>query len=66
VFIHNYEKSGTPVSVEVFNNVGQLVFSNKYTNVQNITVDMSSKPVGVYSFVIKTENNTVTKMIMVN
>lgn len=50
-------------TIEVFNNLGQTVYSKKVTS-KNTTIDLTSFPKGLYLVQLKTNNKVVTKKMI--
>ena len=53
-------------TVEVYNVVGKLVYSNKPFNTQLITIDINNQPNGVYFINVKTGKTVTTKKIILS
>jgi len=55
------------MTIEIVNIIGEKVISNSYTNVKNQTIefDLNTVASGVYFVVIKSENEMITKKIVV-
>ena len=63
--IMNYGERGL-FTVSVFNPVGQLVYSEKYNEFSQASVDLRNQPSGIYSVRIESEKESVTKSIIIS
>jgi len=56
------------VSIHIFNSIGQLISSNAAENVSSnlFTIDLSSKPGGIYFIEISNGNERVTKKVVIS
>ncbi len=59
-------KNGTISTIEIYDIRGQLIFKNSYGLENNIQIDISDKPNGIYFIKIISSNNTDVKKIIKN
>ncbi|MCX6290805.1 MAG: T9SS type A sorting domain-containing protein [Bacteroidetes bacterium] len=64
--ITNGNKMEKEFVVNVYNSVGQNVFSKKYTDLISEQIDLTEQPNGIYSVQLKSEKNTINKSIVIS
>jgi hypothetical protein len=52
--------------LSVYNILGEKVYSQDNTQLNNTTIDLSNQPNGIYSINIKTEQETISKKLIIN
>jgi hypothetical protein len=65
VFIHNSGQKEN-MTVTVFNNVGQIVYSDKFTQMSTAVVDLTAQAGGVYTVQVKSDKDVTTKSIVIS
>jgi len=56
--------SKADMTIEVINNVGQIVYTNKFNQMSNAVVDLSNQPSGVYTVKVKSDKEITTKSVV--
>jgi hypothetical protein len=68
VFVSFENQFGNAINIEVVDQLGRLVYTNSATQMigyNTIGLDLSSVSDGMYSVLLHSENNTITKRIIV-
>jgi hypothetical protein len=65
LYIHNNGQKEN-MTVSVFNNVGQLVYTAAFTQMANAVVDLTSQSAGVYTVQIKSDKDVATKSVVIS
>jgi hypothetical protein len=58
--------SKADMSIDVINNVGQVVYTNKFSQMSNAVIDLGSQPSGVYTVRIKSDKEITTKSVVIS
>ena len=66
VFTVDLEEVNKKVSISIYNVIGKLVYQNGYSNTNKPLIDLSNQAAGSYFVTIKTDNQTITKKVILN
>ena len=66
ITISNGSKMEKNFLVNVYNSVGQVVFTAQYENLVNEQIDLSKQPAGIYSVQLKSDNNSMNKSVVIS
>lgn len=64
--IESVRELGEKTELEIYNVVGEKIYSINNTPLNNTTIDLSNQPNGIYFITIKTEEGVVTKKVIIN
>jgi hypothetical protein len=65
LYIHNNGQKAD-MTVTVYNNVGQLVYTRDFTQMTNAVVDLTEQSEGVYTVQIKSGNEVATRSVVIS
>lgn len=65
LYIHNNGQKEN-MTVAVFNNLGQTVYSGSFSQMSNAVVDLTKESAGVYSVQIKSDKKITTKSVVIS
>lgn len=66
IFVENTSTTEKSASVSVLNTVGQIVYTNNFSNLVKESIDLSNQPDGLYTVRISTASGVVNKTVVVS
>ena len=66
VYIHNGNANAADFTINVFNSIGEVVYTGAYNNRVNAVVDLSDKSNGVYTIQMKSTEEVITQSVVIS
>ena len=66
IFVENTSATEKTATVSVLNTVGQIVYTNNFSNLVKESIDLSNQPDGLYTVRISTTSGVVNKTVVVS
>ncbi len=66
IFVENTSATEKSATVSVLNTVGQIVYTNNFSNLVKESIDLSNQPDGLYTVRISTASGVVNKTVVVS